>query len=372
MVFEHPSLHVSLYSIHRQRLLFLCGHRCLAMAWSTRTDASTLTRKGITTISIIIFTKLVNSQLPPLSTTSPSSTRTGSTSTTPTQTPTQAPPPSGVSAGAVAGIAIGCAVAGLVAGLLVACILLRRKKRRHSSKADAVATHHESKAYSPETSPPAPAAASDIQLGQFLPEATPDRDIAQEMQSLGGLIHQHVENYYHSRTVNASTRDLSKTLRSLGFKGQSSSPDTYTKNIAALCLDPKTRQSGLRHVITRAIFSSIGFHTQTSLPSMLPQPVASFLQAMPPDELGHSSDAQGEQAFLLLDARRKTWQNAYTAEQIPSMQQCRWPFADGAASRYSSCTRAVTFAPRCPSTTRQCLCRLRSWPTPLISFSASL
>ncbi|KFG79596.1 hypothetical protein MANI_022004 [Metarhizium anisopliae] len=263
------------------------------MAWSTRTDASTLTRKGITTISIIIFTKLVNSQNltpPPVITTSPSSTRTGSTSTTPTQTPTQAQPSSGVSAGAVAGIAIGCAVAGLVAGLLVACILLRRKKRRHSCKADAVATHHESKAYSPETTPPA--AASDIQLKQFLPEATPDREIAQEMQSLGGLIHQHVENYYHSRTVNASTRDLSTTLKSLGFKGQSSSPDTYTKNIAALCLDPKTRQSGLRHVITRAIFSSIGFHTQTSLPSMLPQPVASFLQAMPPDELGHSADAQ--------------------------------------------------------------------------------
>ena len=304
MVFEPPSLHVSLYSIHRQRLLFLRGHRCLAMAWSTRTDASTLTRKGMTTISIIIFTKLVNSQsfsLPPGKTTSPSGTGTGSTSTAPTPTPpcTPAQPPSVLSAGAIAGIAIGCAVAGLVAGLLVACILLRRKKRRHSRKADAVATHHESKAYSPETTPPA--AASDIQLKQFLPEATPDREIAQEMQSLGGLIYQHVENYYHSRTVNASTRDLSTTLKSLGFKGQSSSPDTYTKNIAAQCLDPKTRQSGLRHVITRAIFSSIGFHTQTSLPSMLPQPVASFLQAMPPDELGHSADAQGERAFLLLE-----------------------------------------------------------------------
>lgn len=263
------------------------------MSLSTKTETSTLTANGAPVTTTIILPTCV-------STTNVNTTNTTCSGNLP--------------AGEVAGIAIGCAVAGLVAGLLMACILLRRKKRRHSRKADAVATHHESKAYSPETSPPAPAAASDIQLGQFLPEATPDRDIAQEMQSLGGLIHQHVENYYHSRTVNASTHDLSTTLKSLGFKGQSSSPDTYTKNIAALCLDPKTRQSGLRHVITRAIFSSIGFHTQTSLPSMLPQPVASFLQAMPPDELGHSVDAQGEQAFLVLDARWKTWQHAYSAE----------------------------------------------------------
>ncbi|KID97346.1 hypothetical protein MAJ_06721, partial [Metarhizium majus ARSEF 297] len=188
-------------------------------------------------------------------------------------------PSSGVPAGAVAGIAIGCAAIGLLFGLVAACILLQRKGRQKGRTADTVVVHHEPNKYSSEMP-------SDIQLNQFLPEATPDRDIAQEVRSLGGLIHQHVDNYYHSKPVNAGSRSLSATLQSLGLAG-------VTSNIAALCLDPKTRQSALCHVIMRAAFGSIDFHSQNSLlPSMLPRPVASFIQAMSPTGRGRSVDAQ--------------------------------------------------------------------------------
>ena len=197
-------------------------------------------------------------------------------------------PSSGVSAGAVAGIAIGCAAIGLLSGLLAVCILLGRKGRHKGRTADTVVVRHEPKKDSSQTP-------SDVQLNQFLPEATPDRDIEQEVRSLGGLIHQHVDNYYHSKPVNASSHSLSTTLQNLGLAGVASSSATYTQNIAALCLDPKTRQSALCHVIMRAAFSSIDFHSQNSLlPSMLPQPVASFIQAMSPTERGRSVDAQGE------------------------------------------------------------------------------
>ncbi|KID81682.1 hypothetical protein MGU_10989 [Metarhizium guizhouense ARSEF 977] len=195
-------------------------------------------------------------------------------------------PSSGVPAGAVAGIAIGCAAIGLLSGLLAACILLRRKGRHKGRTADTVVVRHEPKKYSSEIP-------SDVQLNQFLPEATPDRDIAQEVRSLGGLIQQHVDNYYHSKPVNASFRSLSATLQSLGLAGVTSSSATYTQNIAALCLDPKTRQSALCHVIMCAAFGSIDFHSQNSLlPSMLPRPVASFRQAMFPTGRGRSADAQ--------------------------------------------------------------------------------
>ncbi|KID69035.1 uncharacterized protein G6M90_00g054020 [Metarhizium brunneum] len=205
----------------------------------------------------------------------------------PTTTATNASiPSSGVTAGAVAGIAIGCAAIGLLFGLVAACILLQRKGRQKGRTADTAVVHHEPKKYSSEIP-------SDVQLNQFLPEATPDRDIAQEVRSLGGLIHQHVDNYYHSKPVNASSRSLSATLQSLGLAGATSSSATYTQNIAALCLDQKTRQSALCHVIMRAAFDSIDFHSQNSLlPSMLPRPVASFIQAMSPTERGRSVDAQ--------------------------------------------------------------------------------
>ncbi|KAK2591512.1 hypothetical protein QQS21_010787 [Conoideocrella luteorostrata] len=189
---------------------------------------------------------------------------------------------SDLSAGVVTGIAIGSAVVGLLAGLLAAWILLRRRGR-HDNTSNTVVACHEPKGNAIDAAP-----TSDIQLSQFLLEATPDREIAQEVQSLGQLIRQHVESHYHSKSVNANTntQGLSATLGTLGF------PSLDARAVAGLCLDPTTRKSGLRHVIMRATFNSIDVHSRNGLPSMLPRPIASFLQAMPPDEQGGSDDAQ--------------------------------------------------------------------------------
>lgn len=198
----------------------------------------------------------------------------------------------GVSAGAVAGIAIGCLVVGLIIGLLGACILLRRKGRRNET-GDTAVVHHEPKGYGGKTSPATTSPhVSDIQLNQFLLEATPDRDIAREVQSLGELIRQHVETYYHSKPVNPSIQGLCGYLE---FPGLDSNSSLDLRSIALLCLDPKTRQTGLRHVILRTAFTSIDFHSRYGrLQYMLPQPIDSFLRTMPPDGTVRNDDPQGE------------------------------------------------------------------------------
>lgn len=200
---------------------------------------------------------------------------------------------SGMPAGAVAGIAIGCLIVGLLAGLLAACVILRRR-RDQANEANGVAIYHDFMAPANEkaTETPATTQASSIRLDRFLLEAIPDREIAQEVQSLGALIQQHVGSYYHPKPVHANIGGLSTALTRLGFSGTGSS--VGAQRIAALCLDPKTRSFGIRHVIMHAAFKSIDFSSQNDIPSMLPWPITSFLQAMPPDKHDQTNDPQGK------------------------------------------------------------------------------
>lgn len=186
---------------------------------------------------------------------------------------------SGLPTGAIAGIAIGCAAVGLVIGLLAACILLRRKRKQPNTT---VIAQQEAKAY--ENASPI---TSDIHLNQFLLDATPDREIVQEVRSLGDLIGQHVENYYHLSPINIDVSALSSTLDALGWANGNSLSTTL------LCLDPQTRQVGLRHVILMTLFSSVSF-PPNGTPSLLPPLVTDFANSLPHTEKGHLGDPQGE------------------------------------------------------------------------------
>ncbi|KAF4845794.1 hypothetical protein CGCSCA4_v006587 [Colletotrichum siamense] len=190
---------------------------------------------------------------------------------------------SGVSTGAIAGASVGCLVAGLIVGGLIAFLLLGRKKRKsgryspQSSDTGHIIVGPKSKALASS----APANHSDnIQINQFLLDATPDKELAGELQSLGELIQQHVENNYHSNPVQIDTHALAPSLSNLGL-GELSK--LSTEEIASLCIDPKTRQAGLQHVVSLAVFGSIDFKAKSRY-SMLPGPIASFLQSIPPVE----------------------------------------------------------------------------------------
>ncbi|OAR01144.1 hypothetical protein LLEC1_05186 [Akanthomyces lecanii] len=227
-------------------------------------------------------------------------TKTG-TSKSPTPTSSTSPPvsshSSGISTGATAGIAIGCALVGLAIGLLLAFCLFRRKGKRNSLVGNGVLPR-EFEAYPSDKGAPV----HDVQLNQFLLEATPDRDIVQETQSIGSLIDQHVESYYHTHPITVDTRALASVLSQSGFLFTTNPACLDAQGAAALCLDPRSRRVGLRHILMRVLFSSIDVHPFHG-PSMLPAPAASFLRAIPPAESDRFGDPQEKASpFLRLTA----------------------------------------------------------------------
>jgi hypothetical protein len=201
-----------------------------------------------------------------------------------------------VSPGAVAGISTGCTVFGLLLGFLAAWFLLKRRHsrervsrrssrgRRRSTKDDIEPKYFET-SYD--------LGGSGIQLAHFLLDATPDAEMATEVRSLGQLIQQHVESSYHSQKVQVSRRDLTQAAINLGLdQGGSLSADV----IVSLALDTRTRQIALQHVLSFVLFSSIDFGTRSRL-SMLPAPIAAFLQSMPPAERG-KANGEGEFSYV--------------------------------------------------------------------------
>ncbi|CAH0044688.1 unnamed protein product [Clonostachys solani] len=216
--------------------------------------------------------------------TSSTASPTASSTTAAESASASSPSGSNISPGAIAGASVGALVAGLIVGFLVALVFLRRRNKQSSPpetkgrSISAAARSSDRKSYSPvpETTN-GTAASTDVQLDQFLLDGAPDDEIVNELQALSDLIYQHVENNYDLRPIQANVDDLSRQLQALGFV-KSAHHDSDA--IAALALDPKTRQTGLRHVISTVVFKSIDVHSRSPL-SMLPVPVAALLQTMP-------------------------------------------------------------------------------------------
>ncbi|KAK3349839.1 hypothetical protein B0T25DRAFT_250163 [Lasiosphaeria hispida] len=190
---------------------------------------------------------------------------------------------SGTNNGLVAGVAVGCLIAGALLGLAAAFFFIRR---RNSQASEAI--HHsaptivESKAFNGQ--PPLPAE-KQFQLSQYLLDSNADKEIADELRSLGTLIQQHVENSYHLHPVQVDPRALGMSLVQLGLgNGISLTPEA----IVNLALEPRTRFAALQHVISQVVFSSIDVSSRSQL-SMLPAPIAAFLQSIPPNEKGESN-----------------------------------------------------------------------------------
>jgi len=140
------------------------------------------------------------------------------------------------------------------------------------------------------------------ELSHFLLDSIPDNEIASEMKSRDMLIEQHVDANYHRGPIHADQRILSMSLVNLGVSG---SGNLTTEGIAALALNPQTRPVALRHVISQVVFSSVDASARSNL-SMLPAPVAAFLQSIPPREKGKSN---GESKFSPAQSRDSSLTN---------------------------------------------------------------
>lgn len=212
----------------------------------------------------------------------------GPTSSVPTSSPTISPihQHEGLSTGATAGIAIGCAAVGLIIGLLAALLLFRRRKGKGVTDMSHAAILVDSKEPPSAENIDSIGFGAGIQLGQFLLDGAPDQEIVSELQSLGELIRQHVEDHYSLQPVDASVRSLSQSLQGLGLGSQGVGLDSEA--IATLCTNSYSRHLGLRYVISTVVFASIDFHARSGI-SMLPGPVAGLLQSVPPAEYGGSN-----------------------------------------------------------------------------------
>ncbi|TFA97823.1 hypothetical protein CCMA1212_010430 [Trichoderma ghanense] len=216
----------------------------------------------------------------------------------PVASQTLSPPPqksTSLSPGVIAGIAVGCVVGGLLIGLVTALLLLRRGKgKKPSSRSDAASILVESKALSvaeiSERLNTGASSGTSVQLDQFLLDGAPDQEIVNELQSLGELIRQHVEDHYTLRPVGDSVEELSQLLLKLGL-----GPGIDTQSIAAGCSKSSSRHLGIRSVISHVIFTSIDFHSPGEL-SLLPEPVAGLLQSIPAAK-PTDGDSQGPIAF---------------------------------------------------------------------------
>ncbi|CAG9947006.1 unnamed protein product [Clonostachys rosea f. rosea IK726] len=248
----------------------------------------------------------------------PSPTTSSTTSSTTTAESASASSPSGtnISVGAIAGASVGALIAGLIVGFLVAFVFFRRRNKQSPPEPQArsisAARASDRKSYSPVPETNGAAASTDVQLDQFLLDGAPDDEIVNELQALSDLIHQHVENNYDPRPVQANVNDLSRQLQALGFvKSAHHDPDA----IAALALDPKTRQTALRHVISTVVFKSIDVHSRSPL-SMLPVPVAALLQTMP------AADRQSEHTKRATTHALSNWRrlSAFLLHPDPSQR----------------------------------------------------
>ncbi|KAK4163209.1 hypothetical protein QBC43DRAFT_189717, partial [Cladorrhinum sp. PSN259] len=216
-----------------------------------------------------------------------------------TSDPSQLPPiiKKETNAGVVAGVAIGCLIVGALIGFFIALLLYRKRQQKHHGSENGTyivsSTVPESKGHH-SIAPPAPANDSGIQLDKFLLDATPDNEIARELHALGSLIQQHVENNYHLYPIKADIRQLALALKQLGVddgqhSGIGGGSGLSAENVAALAIEPQTRHVALQHVISHVLFSSIDASSRSRL-SMLPAPVAAFLQSVAPTEGGRSNE----------------------------------------------------------------------------------
>lgn len=212
-----------------------------------------------------------------VSATRSTSTETDSSSLSPVEPSGEVPEPSspgrGIQGGAVAGVAIGCLIAGLALGLVAAFILFRCRRRNNSTPPGfiAVEPQYAEPKHGPQVS--VTPSGQDAELSQFLLDATPDKEIQAELSSLSELIYQHVETYYHGPQVQATSAEVAQSLINIGYSPELSG--IQPEAVAAICLDSKTSQVGLRHVLSHVIFRGLDFNSGGNL-TMLPLAVAAM------------------------------------------------------------------------------------------------
>lgn len=128
-------------------------------------------------------------------------------------------------------------------------------------------------------------------LDKYLPIPKADRELAGELQSLGYLVQQHVEDHYHGEPKFTSTGLISQALVDLGL-GEGSNTLPGAAQLASMAANPSIRHAALQHIIMRVTFMSLAMNSQCRI-SLLPSAVMELTRAMPSVE-EHVGNAEGK------------------------------------------------------------------------------
>ena len=194
-----------------------------------------------------------------------------------TSSPNIQPKSKELSGGAVAGVAIGCLIAGALIAGLVAWLCLKRRRsaaRTRYSETSTVALMHHEKGPVAHTAPLSGGIPTTAAVDSGLPQPLEDKAISAEISKISNLMKNHVQSYYHGRTVNPRMLD-SDDLKALG-DGILISLDS----LSSLLNSPKTREIALRFCIASVVTARMQLNEPLST-TFLPPEISKCLQSMP-------------------------------------------------------------------------------------------
>jgi len=193
-----------------------------------------------------------------------------------TSSPNSKPKSKEISGGAVAGVAIGCLIAGALIAGLVAWLCLKRRRsaaRTRYSETSTVALMHHEKGPVAQTAPLSGGIPTTAAVDSSLPQPLEDKAISAEISKISNLMKNHVQSYYHGRTVNPRMLD-SDDLKALGDNIPIS-----LGSLSSLLNSPKTREIALRFCIASVVTARMQLNEPPST-TFLPPEISKCLQSM--------------------------------------------------------------------------------------------
>ncbi|KAM0156344.1 hypothetical protein ACHAQE_003066 [Botrytis cinerea] len=254
---------------------------------SSTTSSTTFSTASSTTSSNPSGAGLASGTSSIASSTAKNSTLAASSSSTSTALPTHTGHHgSSVSSGAVAGIAIATFIAGALLSSICVWFYLRRKRASKTpwssengySKRNATTDHGVVISKNPAT-----------QMQNYLvAERADDSQLRHQMQNLGELIYQHVENHYTTGPHTGSSQDFTATLKKCGYSERT---DPTISTLGSLLGNSSERQTAIKNLIAWVILRGVELNRASEY-SLLPDEITtSYHSALKDNKQLNKQDA---------------------------------------------------------------------------------
>ncbi|KAF7931612.1 uncharacterized protein EAE98_004348 [Botrytis deweyae] len=180
---------------------------------------------------------------------------------------------SSVSGGAIAGIAIATFIVGALLGSIGLWFYFRRKRASKTpwssengySKRNATTDHGVAISKHPETQ----------MQSYIIAERADDSQLRHQMQNLGELIYQHVENHYTTGPHTGTSQDFAATLRKCGYSERT---EPTISTLGSLLGNSSERQIAIKSLIAWVILRGVELNSGSEY-SLLPDEITSFYRS---------------------------------------------------------------------------------------------